>query len=263
LAQAIFAQGPRLITESFGFRGLVDMPRDVWVATSNVANSFGSSGVQSQGKDRATVVAQHWIVVVGDYSYQAGNSGGLNTARKAGAAKDMCYNMLSGNTSKTDSDIDAFVREWNKNPGGYNLLTNSCQTFVHHLVRFLCDGQGKLPEAGGFQARAGASNVEAHVGVGEVFNVSGDVAKVAAAGPAAGVNLSTLGAHSQLELCRVEGGVDTGLGRVGARFCPNLNTGAGIRNGNLECTFLGEGFSIGKDGVGVRTAAGAVDCSVM
>ena len=46
--------------------------------------------------------------------------------------------------------------------------------------------------------------------------------------------------------------------RVGARIEPNINTGAGLRQGNLQVKVLGFGGAIGKDGLGLSTPLGGV-----
>ena len=46
--------------------------------------------------------------------------------------------------------------------------------------------------------------------------------------------------------------------KVGARIEPNLNTGAGVRKGNLEVKVLGFGGAIGKKGLGISTPLGSI-----
>ncbi len=51
---------------------------------------------------------------------------------------------------------------------------------------------------------------------------------------------------------------------VGAHFEPNVNTGVGARNGNLEAHLLGFGGKVGADGVEINTPIGGVNaCALM
>lgn len=214
-----------------------------------------------------TAVAQHWIVQVGGHKYQAGSCDGLNPADSTPASRSLDGRSKAGETSKTDEEIQAFIERWNEHGGGareYNLVTNSCQTFAVKLVHFLCGGSGKLPQAAGVQFAADSEHFVASAGFGEVAAVSYGGAKVALAAPNASVHeIRGQGGFIQAEAFKAEAGTDTALGRVGAHISPNLNTGGGVRNGNLEATFLGTGARVGRDGIGIRTPLGGADCSVM
>ena len=51
---------------------------------------------------------------------------------------------------------------------------------------------------------------------------------------------------------------------IGVHAEPNLNTGIGARNGNVEAHLLGFGAKVGADGVEVNTPLGGVNaCSIM
>jgi hypothetical protein len=250
------------------------MGRDVWVAVSNaVIGSEGSnlssfrSADQREGGHLFTAVAQHWIVQVGGHKYQAGTRDGLNPADSTPASRSLDGCSKAGKTSKTDEEIQIFIEWWNKHGGGsreYNLVTNSCQTFAVRFVHFLCGGNGKLPQAAGVQFAANNEHFVASAGFGEVAAVNYGGAKVALSAPNAGVHeIRGRGGFVQAEAFKAEAGTDTPLGRVGAHFSPNLNTGGGMRNGNLEATFMGTGARVGRDGVGIRTPLGGADCSVM
>jgi hypothetical protein len=163
--------------------------------------------------------------------------------------------------------IQEFIKQWNLKRGGgqeYNLITNSCQTFAVAFVHFLCDGHGKLPQAAGVQFAMDSKHFLAAAGLGEVAAVNYGGTKAAISAPNAGIHeIRGQGAFLQAEFGKVELGADTPYGRVGAHVSPNLNTGAGVRDGNLEATLLGFGAKVGQDGIGVRTPLAGADCSVM
>lgn len=218
----------------------------------------------------ATFIGQHWIVRVGDYLYQAGDSDGYNKAFRMPRSSDVAplggYTR-AGETARSDEEIAAFVGRWNTKDKGqeeYGLLTNSCQTFAFHLVHFLCDGEGKLPTAGGLQVQVEDRHFVATAGLGEIASLGGAGAKVALTGTNVGIQgIAGQGFFMKAELYHLEAGVDTPLGRVGVHQGINLNTGAGLRDGNAEATVLGLGWRVGKDGVGLRTPGGGVDCGIM
>jgi hypothetical protein len=214
-----------------------------------------------------TAVAQHWIVTVGRYKYQAGNIDGYNRADRSRANSSLNGCSKAGKTRKTDSMIQEFITRWNASEGGcrpYNLVTNSCQTFAVAFAHFLCDGHGKLPQAAGLHFALDSKHFVAAAGLGEVAAVNYGGTKAAISAPNAGIHeIRGEGAFLQAELLKAELGTDTPYGRVGAHVSPNLNTGAGVRNGNFEATLLGFGAKVGEDGIGVRTPIVGADCSIM
>lgn len=222
---------------------------------------------QRGGGQLVTGVAQHWIVTVGDFMYQAGNVDGMNSADVTPANPSKMGSRKVGKTKRIDKEIVAFIACWNQELGGsmqYDLIGNSCQTFATWIVRWLCEGDGKLPNQGGFCQFQDKKNFIATAGMGEVACASADGAKMALSGPAVGVQgIRDKGAFVQAEMFKADAGFDTPLGHVGANICPNVNTGAGIRDGNMEATVMGFGGKVGKDGVGVRSPLGGADCSVM
>lgn len=72
-------------------------------------------------------------------------------------------------------------------------------------------------------------------------------------GPAAGTEVSKDYAGVEASLGRAEGQV----GPVGARVEPNLNTGAGIKDGQVITKFAGFGVTAGK-GFGIHTPLGSL-----
>jgi len=122
-------------------------------------------------------------------------------------------------------------------------------------VRFGAGGPGADAVSDGNTALARAT-------VGRVDGQLGFVA-VGAEGPNAG-------AQARLGNGEAYAGVQASLvcaelkdGPLAIRFEPNVNTGAGVRNGNVEGSLVGFGGAIGKDGVSIKTPIGSADCSVM
>jgi hypothetical protein len=252
------------------------MSRTVWVETSNVVigaegfnglSSCAASCHQRDGGHLVTALAQHWIVTVGNFKYQAGSSNGYNRADRTPATSSLKGCARAGKTRKTDDMIQEFIHRWNERRGGkdpYNLITNSCQTFAVAFVHFLCDGHGKLPQAAGVHYEWDNKHVVAAAGLGEVAAVNYGGAKAALSAPNVGFHeIRGQGTFVQAELLEGEVGTDTPYGRVGAHVSPNVNTGAGYRNGNFEATLLGFGARVGQDGFGVRTPLAGADCSIM
>jgi len=244
--------------------------REVWLSTSNAftwEDPLKKGPTQREGGQVVTGGAQHWIVTVGEFKYQAGNVGGMNRADITAANPSRAGSSKIGMTDRTDAQIAAFIEVWNTELGGsmrYDLLGNSCQTFGTWLVRWLCEGDGKLPNQGGVTQFMDGNNYVLSAGVGEVACASADGAKAALSGPAVGYQGGKdKGAWVQAEVFKADAGFDTPLGHVGANICPNANTGVGMRNGNAEAAVLGWGGKVGKDGVGVRSPLGGVDCSIM
>jgi len=248
--------------------------RTVWLETSNVLigrdghfAGFCSGGEQRDGGHLVTAGAQHWIVTVGDWMYQAGDTDGMNVADRDDASASQAGRRKVGVTEKTDDEIWDFVCDWNDEEGGsrpYNLLTNSCQTFAVHLARFLCNGEGRLPTAGGAQLAAGEDHFVAAVGVGEVVSASFDGMKAALSAPSLAVQgIKGKGAFIKAEFGKAEVAAETSLGRVGLHWGLNANTGAGVRDGNAEASWLGFGVKAGKDGIGVQTPLFGADCCIM
>merc|ERR1719362_830794 len=167
--------------------------------------------------------------------YQAGDTDDMNVAERSSASSSRVGRTRVGETDKTDEEIFDFICRWNSDGGGsrnYNLLTNSCQTFAVHLGRFLCDGGGRFPNAGGVQCATGRDHFIASVGGGEVACASYGGAKLALSAPMLGVQgingKSALGAFVQAEVAKAEVGADTSMGRVGVTWGLNANTGAGV-----------------------------------
>ena len=77
----------------------------------------------------------------------------------------------------------------------------------------------------------------------------------------AAANREAVGAFGDASLGRLEYGAGN---IVGIHVDPNLNTGIGIRNGNVEAHLIGFGGKVGEDGLEINTPlVGANACNVM
>jgi len=248
--------------------------RTVWLETSNALiategrlGSSVSGGTQSKGGHLITAGAQHWSVRVGALSYQAGHCEGVNLGDVFDASEGLAGCTEVGSTERTDEAIDQWLDHWNEELGGarpYNLVTNSCQTFAVHLVRWLCLGEGKLPILGGISLIKDSGSFVAAAGFGELACASFGGAKVALSGPAASLQgVARRGAFFDASLGVAEVGTDTPFGRLGIYATANVCTGIGVRDGNAEANVLGFGMKAGKDGMGIKTPIGGADCSIM
>lgn len=252
------------MSESSHSTSFVDSgPRKVYVETSNVLANDAAS--QQAGGQFHTFAAQHWMVVVKPGKrYQAANNGTINGAWCTDNVHDTGFGRRkSGLTSKTDTEIAAWIERWNSNGKPYCLLTNSCQTFATDLVHYLCAGAGRLPHSAGVQYHADSNCLNAAAGIGEVFCTSKGSAKAAISGPNVGVLSTNQGLFTQAEIAHVGVAADTRVGRLSAYWSPNLNTGVGIRDGNAEVTVLGWGAKVGKDGIEVRSSLAGASCNLM
>ena len=68
-----------------------------------------------------------------------------------------------------------------------------------------------------------------------------------------------MGAWANASLVRSE----LSAGPVGVHADLNVNTGAGVRGGNLDVHLLGFGGKVGADGVTIDTPVGGAKCVVM
>ena len=77
----------------------------------------------------------------------------------------------------------------------------------------------------------------------------------------AAANREAVGAFGDASLGRLEYGAGN---IVGIHVDPNLNTGIGIRNGNVEAHLMGFGGKVGEDGLEINTPLGGANaCNVM
>ena len=232
-----------------------------------------------------TPVAYHWAVKVGNTWYEIDveksngkiknyikNQDGFAAASSAGALGG----ELVGETDATDSQISLWIGEWLSRNPDYNILSDNCQTFAYEFMDWLTNGnfsvshrfnaaRENMPLKKGFKrfareedgnaiARYTTSEVRKSAGVFSVSTRSIHAQAQAVAGPG-------LGAWADASAFKVEAAYGN---VVGVHIEPNVNTGAGIRNGNLDVHLLGFGGKIGADGIEVDTPLGGVSaCSMM
>jgi hypothetical protein len=219
------------------------------------------------GRKSAGWPALHWAIKVGSTWYEIvgkgannGEKGAINVVNrsygdKAASGAGFLGGEIVGETTKSDEEIDTFIDGWLANNHHYELLIDNCQKFAYEFVVFLTDGVNfRLPHrfdaavcAKGLpmDAKAFAVNQDgiaiARLGMGETraslmyWNAlyrgpSYEAAAVAGAGLGAWVGASPLG--------RAE--VNMGP-LLGVHLEPNLNTGLGVRDGNVDVHLLGFG----------------------
>jgi hypothetical protein len=226
--------------------------------------------------------ALHWAVKVGPVWYEIKREGSRNTVyRSIGAVAASGAGCLGGEivgeTSKSDWAIECFIEEWLFRNESYNVFDDNCQTFAYEFIYFLTDGVNfRLPHRfdAGLTARKLTKKVDsfavhqdgiaiARVGMGEARVSAGPIntmyrAPSAEASIVAGAGLGAWVGASPM------GRAEVNLGRlVGAHIEPNVNTGVGVRDGNLDVHLLGFGTRIGADGVEVNTPLGGVNACVI
>jgi hypothetical protein len=230
-------------------------------------------------------VASHWAIKVGGTWYEIEKSsqkdehGHRNLvirscSDQAASSAGSLGGEIVGETTKSDDEIYAFINRWLSRHPYYDALAHNCQMFAYELVVFLTDGGNfRLPHS--FDSAVtppGLANsrqpdafavVEdgiaiAHAGTGEIRDSIGPVGAMyrgpscelaAVAGPGLGawVGASPLG-RAELNWGPV----------AGVHVEPNLNTGVGVRDGNLDVHLFGFGGRFGADGLEVNTPLGGV-----
>jgi hypothetical protein len=191
--------------------------------------------------------------------------------RNRGWAADSGAGLLGGEivgeTRKTDSEINSFIEDWLRRNKTYDVLIDNCQKFAYEFVYFLTDGTNfRLPHR--FDAAVSVQGLAVN---GDAFALCKDGTAIARAGT--GETRASFGWYNSMyrgpsaEASAVAGGgfgawanvspvgrAEVNLGPVfGMHVEPNINTGLGVRDGNLDVHFLGTGFRIGADGLEINT----------
>jgi hypothetical protein len=241
------------------------------------------------GRKNAGWPALHCAVKVGSVWYEimgkGGDSvekGGCNAVhRNSGDAADSGAGSLGGEivgeTTKSDWAIDSFIQDWLTRNETYSIWDDNCQKFAYEFIYFLTDGvnfrlphrfdaaltaQGLTLDVNSFAVNKDGIAI-ARVGMGETRASAGPLntmyrAPSAEASVVAGAGLGAWAGVSPL------GRAEVNLGPlVGAHFEPNLNTGLGVRDGNLDVHVLGFGTRIGADGLEINTLLGGVNACVI
>ncbi len=228
-------------------------------------------------------LAYHWAVKVGDtwYEIDGGKNNRNSVKRHKGSAAASSAGTfggeLVGETDATDNKIDDWIEGWLSRNPDYEALSANCQKFAYEFIDWLTHGNCVCSHR--FNASSGRRHMSAAStysfaraeGGNAIARISGDVA-YASAGIA---SVSSRTQHMQVQAVAGPGlGVwfdsstvrmEASLGNiVGAHFDSNINTGVGIRNGNLDAHLLGFGVKVGADGIEVNTpVVGVSACSVM
>lgn len=226
--------------------------------------------------------AEHWAVKVDDTWYEVPgvsksetgpNKIQVSYGRVAKSGAVPFGGGLVGSTDKSQSEIDKFITNWEKQNPFYDFMTTNCQKFAKEFVDFLCDGCAQLPmmNAGirghGVGPRAWSTSANgtavANASVGRSETQHG-VARAAAEGPAVGAKAlcgdEGFGAFAKASVGRAEAGIGN---PVGVHVDLNINTGVGVHDGNFEASVLGFGTKIGQGGFEVNTPIGGAKCIVM
>jgi hypothetical protein len=208
----------------------------------------------------------HWAVKVGNTWYEI-----------HGFAASSAGDELVGETGATDTQINVWVGEWRSRNSGNSVSLDNCQTFAYALIAWLTNGNfsiphrfnvayGDMPARRGFQrfARVEDGNLIARYTTCEYRKSAG------------ALSMSLRSIHAQTQAVAGPEGVgawtDISGGKleaaygnwIGGHIEPNLNTGAGVRNGNLDVHLLGFGAKVGFDGIEVDSPLGGVNaCSMM
>jgi len=225
----------------------------------------------------APYLATHWALKIGDTWYDvpgasksekgAPNKIQKSYGRAAASGAVPLGGGTVGNTGKSDQEILAFCRQWEREHPTYDVIQSNCQMFATDLAYWACEGACDMPpmESGNatISRKGGAFAVcengaaKAHANTG---HVEGRRAWLSGAvdGPRAGVDARAgeqgLGAFADASWVRAEGR----SGVVGAHLDLNVNTGAGMRNGNAEASLLGFGVKVGVNGLSLNTPLGGL-----
>ena len=231
-----------------------------------------------------TPLAYHWAVKVGDTWYEkAARKGRTNSVKishgfAAASSTGAPGGELVGETDATDDEIDDWLEEWLHRNADFGHLSANCQKFAYEFMDWLTDGNFSVPH------RFNASTLQVDNEEGVKYNSFARIEDGNAiirhsstefrdsAGP---VSISGRLGHAQTQLVIGPGlgaWVDASLYKFEASYWnvagvhvePNLNTGVGIRNGNLDVHLLGFGVKIDADCIEVDTPLGGVNaCSIM
>ena len=236
------------------------------------------------GRKSAFLNALHWAVKVGPVWYEIApdRKGKTNQIdRSYGDAAESGAGSLGGEivgqTSKSDGEIDRFIENWLKQNPRYYVFADNCQKFAYEFIVFLTDGVNfRLPhrfdaaltakglsmkedsfvinEGGNAIARIGTGETRASAGYFNAMYRGPAYEAQAVAGPGVG---AWVGASPV-------GRAEVNLGSLGGiHLEPNLNTGLGLRDGNLDVHLAGFGVRAGADGLEVNTPLGGVNaCTI-
>ena len=207
-----------------------------------------------------------WFEILGksgdEKSDSEPNDIGRSYTRAAKSGAGALGGSTVGKTTKSDEEIDDFISRWLKQNPTYGVLAANCQKFATEFIAWLTDDNYNISvsyDAGFLSELNNRTHAVAHEGTayatascGERRAVGGLVT-VAARAPTvmAGVSDGSEGLYAVAEASAFR--AEANFGVVGVHADLNVNTGAGVRNGNVEAHLLGFGGRVGTDGVEVNT----------
>ena len=231
-------------------------------------------------------LALHWAIQVDNHWYEISpknkscntNKITRNYGEVAGSGAGSLGGEIVGVTRKTDDEIDKWNEAWLLRNPEYNVMSDNCQKYCIELMIWLTDNNyrcehranaavletadRKMFAVDGF-ATAKGGNAIASFGVARTTLNGGPASVAATLGQ---INLQAVmgpgvGLFADASLARLEASFGN---IVGLHADLNVNTGVGIRNGNVDAHLLGFGGKIGADGVEINTPVGGVNlCSLM
>ena len=235
------------------------------------------------GRSNAMWPALHWAVKVGEIWYEIegkGVDGGgsqnrvsCHTGSSALSGAGRFGGEIVGETLKNDEAIHEFIIEWLvKNPR-YEVFGGNCQAFAYSLIVFLTDGVNiRLPHR--FDAASLSSRFKFNLAVCSIRQEGMFLTRMGTGesrrsvghchglyrGPWAELNTVSRGGWGgwgawvgAVPLGRAE----LNMGPlVGVHAEPNLNTGCGVRDGNLDLHLAGFGLRVGADGLECNSPIG-------
>lgn len=243
------------------------------------------------GRKTAVWPALHWAVKVGEVWYEIEGKGAIgdpetnntvarNTGFAATSGTGLDGGNLVGETYKTDSEIEVFISFWLNEYPLYNVFSTNCQCFAYEFVYFLTNGVNfRLPYR--LDASVLKSVLVWQTNFCYVVESGVRLARLVMGGEARGSvgHFHALYRAPYAETVTIRRGISLGgwcnlspLGRaelnvgtlVGVHVEPNVNTGIGLRDGNVDVHLIGYGVRVGADGVEINTPVGGVSaCTIM
>ena len=226
-------------------------------------------------------IGHHWAVQVEDsnlcgywYEIEGADKNAKNSPNKinksygsqAKSGAGALGGEFVGKTWLTDGQIGAFIDDWlNENPT-YGITNANCQKFAIEFIAWLTGNNfrlphgldaGTIPDIDNFTQVAVAHGGQAFAAIGaEKRGQTTGLLPAAMRGPYAEAEAIAgpgLGAWANASAARFE----TNFGNAAeVHLDANLNTGAGIRGGNVDVHLLGFGGRIGTDGLEINTPLG-------
>ena len=228
-------------------------------------------------------IGHHWAVQVEDsnlkgmwYEIAGAAKGDKNSANRinhsygeeAGSGAGALGGEIVGKTRKTDHEIQRYNDQWVRNNPTYGITDANCQKFAIQFIAWLTSNNFKLPhglDAGFIPDIDNYPKIAVNHG-GQAFAAIGSQEKRGQAGTGL-LPASMRGPYAEAEAIAGPGvgaWANASAGRYEQNYGNvaeihadlNVNTGAGIRGGNVDVHLLGFGGRVGTDGLEVNTPLG-------